>query len=129
MKGSHSKTAHVIIEFDSQCEKLYSNVPGHIYLPCDTCGTIQNVPENTVSTLCPACYEDTDDYKEPKVGQVVKIYEDPVTCEILEGEASLISRIEKRSERSDREYWNVKFILDPSDSPVCQRWVNIDNHF
>ena len=53
----------------------------------------------------------------PKVGDVVRIYEDPLTEKTLEGEAKLIELL---SEDTDREYWLVEFTRGHERHP---RWI------
>lgn len=52
-----------------------------------------------------------------KDGDIVKIFEDPLTEQRLEGEAKLISKVR---EDNDREYWVVEFTRDHSR---CPRWI------
>ncbi len=54
-----------------------------------------------------------------KKGDLVKIYQDPITCKELEGEAKLIHK------HLTKDFWRVKFI---SDGFVCDRFINPDNH-
>jgi len=53
----------------------------------------------------------------PKAGDVVRIYEDPLTEKKLEGEAKLIEKI---SDDGEREYWLVEFTRGHERHP---RWI------
>jgi len=52
-------------------------------------------------------------------GEVVDIFEDPVSCLRREGRAKLIKLIRKDE---DREFWEVHFLTDPSGD-TYQRWI------
>jgi len=63
------------------------------------------------------------------IGDTVKVYEDPITCQRLEGTAELIEPGAPRNtphEYDKREYWTVAFPED--DGAQYQRWINIDHH-
>ncbi len=55
---------------------------------------------------------------ELKKGDIVKIYQDPVTCKRLEGDAKLLKK------HFTVNFWKVKFI---SDGFICDRFVNPEN--
>lgn len=57
-----------------------------------------------------------------KKGDIVKIYDDPYSCEKFEGEAELLRKL--KEEQGGQEYWEVKFLLDGFRT---QRWVNVRN--
>ena len=61
---------------------------------------------------------------ELKKGQVVKIYEDPISCTKCEGYATLISFL-KSDSINGCEYWGVRFLLD---FITVYRHINIKNH-
>lgn len=50
-------------------------------------------------------------------GDIVNIYEDPVTCKTLEGKAELL---ELDIRDPEQEYWKVKFIYS---GDVVYRWI------
>ena len=52
-----------------------------------------------------------------KSGDVVTIYEKPITKEQPEGEAVLIKKL---SEHRGKEYWEIKFLLDDF---ICNRFI------
>jgi hypothetical protein len=52
-----------------------------------------------------------------KKGDIVTIYEDPITQEKPEGEAQLIV---KENVSDELQYWKVKFL---DDGFVCERWI------
>ena len=52
-----------------------------------------------------------------KQGDVVMIYDDPITKKKREGNATLI---EKLTEDTSQEYWQVRFI---DDGYVTGRWI------
>ena len=52
-------------------------------------------------------------------GNVVDIFEDPVTCTRREGAARLV-RLIKKTEKA--EYWKVHFLADPEDV-TYERWI------
>lgn len=54
----------------------------------------------------------------------VKVYEDPVTCTRLEGEARLVKRADTGG-MDGQEYWKVCFV---ADNFVCWRRINIEKH-
>ena len=58
-----------------------------------------------------------------KKGQRVNVFQDPITCKRLEGEAKLIQK--HKTENWKQEYWRVKFL---SDGFVCDRFINIETH-
>lgn len=58
-------------------------------------------------------------------GQSVIIYKDPMTCNLLEGEAVLIKRIISRDE-DGFEFWAVAFKGD--EGCKCERVINLNNH-
>jgi len=59
-----------------------------------------------------------------KSGEIVKVYQDPVTCSIFEDEAELIELV-LEYEDEIMERWIVKF----SDSePYLERWINKEIH-
>lgn len=59
-----------------------------------------------------------------KKGQIVIIYEDPITCQRREGEAKLVSQM--RGDTGDGlELWEVKFINDGYETT---RTVNVKTH-
>jgi len=55
-----------------------------------------------------------------KKGDVVIIYEDPVTETKPEGEAKLIKKLAFSSVIPTKEYWTVKFV---SDGAVVDRFI------
>jgi hypothetical protein len=55
-----------------------------------------------------------------KRGDIVEIFEDPITCEKSEGMAKLV-RLDIREE--DQEYWQVRFLDDSPKSPTHGRWI------
>ena len=59
-----------------------------------------------------------------KKGDQVKIYEDPITCKIFEGNAKLNKKL---NENEEIEYWSILF-LDGLRGIHTQRWVNKINH-
>lgn len=54
------------------------------------------------------------------VGDVVEIYEKPMTQQRLEGLAKLVRLVQKDV---DRELWEVKFVGD--DAGVFLRWIKV----
>jgi len=58
---------------------------------------------------------------EMKTGMVVKVFEDPITCERLEGKAKLLKK--HYTYAPGQEFWTVKFL---QDSFVCDRLINTD---
>jgi len=57
-------------------------------------------------------------------GDVVKVYEDPITCEVFEGEAKLVSCF---YENAEVEQWHVVF-TDDVESGTMSRAINKINH-
>ena len=55
-----------------------------------------------------------------KIGDVVKVYEDPVTHEKLEGEAELFRHIPELDDPELGERWAVLFT---GDDDLVQRWI------
>jgi len=56
-----------------------------------------------------------------KVGDIVTIYEDPITCEHPEGKAKLISFVKNDIRHEDElSLWYVQF---PDDLTEYQRWI------
>ena len=56
-----------------------------------------------------------------KKGDIVKIYEDPITKEKPEGQAKLINRISRSGNKVARfETWEVKFL---SDGYITERTI------
>ena len=60
-----------------------------------------------------------------KKGDVVMIYEDPVTCKVLEGKAKLVKDI-SYTYRTGFERWEVNFVNDP-EGAVVERMINVNN--
>ncbi len=58
---------------------------------------------------------------------IVKVYEDPITCEKSEGQAKLLQyhRTIKESSDSELEFWTLRFI---SDGVKVERFVNVQKH-
>jgi len=52
---------------------------------------------------------------ELKKGDIVKIYQDPITCKKLEGNAKLLKK------HFTKNFWKVKFL---SDGFICDRFVS-----
>jgi hypothetical protein len=52
-----------------------------------------------------------------KKGDIVQIFQDPITREDFEGEAELL---EKHTEDFEQEFWKVKF----NDGDIRQRWIH-----
>ena len=60
MTGSHDRSGNIVLEWNSQAEKLYSPDGTQHCLPCDRCGQPQWVSLLTVSVLCDRCVADAD---------------------------------------------------------------------
>ncbi len=60
-----------------------------------------------------------------KEGDIVKVYQDPVLCQKLDGRVELLMKL--KPEVGRQEYWRVKFI-DDHDNFVTDRWINVDIH-
>jgi len=60
-------------------------------------------------------------------GQKVKVYEDPITCERLEGQAVTDRRLPHAMERKEPgcEEWWVTFA---GELEKCRRLINLINH-
>ena len=56
-----------------------------------------------------------------KKKQIVKVYQDPITCQNFEGKAKLISK--HKTESWKQEYWRVRFL---SDGFTCDRFINTE---
>ena len=58
---------------------------------------------------------------------IVKVYEDPITCKKLEGEAKLLDYISTNHEATSNEtqYWTVRFI---KDGQKVDRFINVNSH-
>ena len=54
-----------------------------------------------------------------KKGNVVTIYEDPITEKVEEGDAELVKRLKYLSD--DCEYWKVRFLDGYGD--ICHRFI------
>jgi len=52
-----------------------------------------------------------------EVGDIVTIYEDPLTCTKVEGKARLLEFLQ---EDEDRQYWRVEFVKDREQA---NRWI------
>lgn len=59
-----------------------------------------------------------------KNGQIVMVYEKPLTKENPEGKAKLLSRIISNRDSEIIENWKIKFILDGF---ICERLINLQN--
>jgi len=46
-----------------------------------------------------------------KKGDIVRIYKDPITELIVEGDAVLLKRVYDPSPNDDQEYWSVQFVI------------------
>lgn len=57
-----------------------------------------------------------------KTGQIVQVYQKPITKEQPEGEARLIKRMPDNRDGDIVENWKVKFI---SDDFICERLINL----
>lgn len=58
-------------------------------------------------------------------GQTVKVYQDPITCKELEGEATLKEPVDIGTGDDNYEWWLVEF---PGDyGYACQRKINLSN--
>lgn len=55
-------------------------------------------------------------------GEIVTIYEDPITQQKFEGKAKLLKKIPSNRDCEEMENWKVKFI---SDDFVAERLINI----
>ena len=62
-------------------------------------------------------------------GKIVKIYEDPITCKKLEGEAFLHKFISCQGfyEGAELSLWEVRSII-PSDNSIYSRTINSKNN-
>ena len=56
-------------------------------------------------------------------GQKVKVYQAPVTGDLLEGVATLLKC---HNDKHDLEYWEVRFVGDSKDM-IVPRWINPDD--
>lgn len=61
--------------------------------------------------------------KELKSGQVIMVYQDPLTENRPEGEAKLIRKLDE-NKLDQTEYWDVLFVGDDPDQ-VCSRIISI----
>lgn len=52
-------------------------------------------------------------------GQIVMVYQDPITCQTKEGKAKLIRNLNQNHPK--QEYWQVEFL---EDNYRCPRWIN-----
>jgi len=55
MRGSMDGTGEVTITFNIHQGERLEGPMGFFYLPCELCGTLQFVKEETVSVICPLC--------------------------------------------------------------------------
>lgn len=60
-----------------------------------------------------------------KKGDIVTIYQDPISCTTIEGKAKLIRQLSY--ELNGCEHWIVNFISDKKGFDFA-RWVNLKNH-
>ena len=64
-----------------------------------------------------------------KPGDKVKVYEDPIACQKLEGEANLVQKQPRYRVSKGLENWVVKFSGDAHPLyPCVERLINKNNH-
>lgn len=59
-----------------------------------------------------------------KKGDIVKIYQDPMTQNIPEGKARLIKKLDEDHDKV-MEWWKVEF-FESADDPIVRRWIAKD---
>ncbi len=81
---------------------------------CEKCGRLLNVGEGAVCWMaCAPGPQDTPPVVGLKAGDVVTVYDDPLTKTRPEGQA-ILRKLEAAKDRyAEREYWQVDFLEEP----------------